>query len=464
MRQSVLFFKQQALADLRFYVKNSPANCEIGGIGKIERLPGGYYTVTEVKLIKQTVQPAHVSFGVEAYEEFFSNLPDGEDHGLWRFQWHSHVNMGTAPSGTDLKDYDEFIDQWDQFTPLIFNRRDEFHGWTYTKIPTYGLFKFDHIWPYELRQYWPNVRNKAVANSLSWLFQFVETAQLIDKTFSFSLETSPERAAILNEQIKALVVYNPSPVIPAKPMGNYAQQKNFFTQEESFSKRNYNSYHYYNDYEDDCEYFPSKYNIRSNGMSHYPSSDLVHNFFLVDDFNVSGNSRYKLQFATENSKAEFKQIFDKYCHIAKKAMLGKNSESEEFYALVSACGLLPKIEESFKKEGYKWDRNEKGEKAFVKSTDIDGFSILDAMFETYGFAIEDEEIDALLNAIIEEGIVTESPVYTIHFKDWQMTGEVAISNFIAVFATWYSEYYSKELEEQLQLVNKKGKKHDAAAK
>lgn len=82
------------------------ADKEVGWLGTVSRLPGGDFLVEEVFLFKQQVAAATCEISADGLAEFATELlssrPDGmEVINRLCFWGHSHVNMGTSPSGQD---------------------------------------------------------------------------------------------------------------------------------------------------------------------------------------------------------------------------------------------------------------------------------------------------------------------------------------------------------------------------
>lgn len=95
-----------ANAKLKYYIEC--INFEISGIGLVEKREGGILYVPDIFLLKQEVSGAETSLDSQAVAEFINEKildPDFpiEKIKLW---WHSHVNMGTFWSGTDVATID----------------------------------------------------------------------------------------------------------------------------------------------------------------------------------------------------------------------------------------------------------------------------------------------------------------------------------------------------------------------
>lgn len=98
---------------------------EISGFGRIQNIDG-IMTVTDFDILKQEVRGAYVEASEDAVMDFIRRTPK-EQRGEWTFDWHSHVEMGTTPSGTDWNNYKEMLAarMGEQFPFMIVNKRQE---------------------------------------------------------------------------------------------------------------------------------------------------------------------------------------------------------------------------------------------------------------------------------------------------------------------------------------------------
>lgn len=99
---------------------------EISGFGRIQRQMNGkeeIAVVTDFDIIKQEVKAAYVESDEEAVLDFIMKLPP-EQRSEWTLDWHSHVNMGTTPSGTDWDNYSDMLKarMGKQFPAMIVNK------------------------------------------------------------------------------------------------------------------------------------------------------------------------------------------------------------------------------------------------------------------------------------------------------------------------------------------------------
>lgn len=82
------------------------ADKEVGWLGTAERLPTGDFLIGEVFLLKQEVHATTTEISAEGVAEFAQELIETRKDGVEvansiRFWGHSHVRMGTSPSGQD---------------------------------------------------------------------------------------------------------------------------------------------------------------------------------------------------------------------------------------------------------------------------------------------------------------------------------------------------------------------------
>lgn len=80
---------------------------EIAWHGVVER-KGSIFFIKDVFLYPQRITTVTVQTDDTKYTQWAEKLPD-ETFNTMRFQGHSHVNMGTTPSGTDLTNWNEFL-------------------------------------------------------------------------------------------------------------------------------------------------------------------------------------------------------------------------------------------------------------------------------------------------------------------------------------------------------------------
>lgn len=131
-----IIIKPEAYGKLRYAVKKYSG--EIGGLGICHRKQDGedwLFTISDIYLYPQYVSGAHVDTDEAEYSEFINGLDDDTFNNT-RMQWHSHVNMSTFASGTDLADQRSTRSQLgpdDFYIHLITNKRDEQHWFVYNQ-------------------------------------------------------------------------------------------------------------------------------------------------------------------------------------------------------------------------------------------------------------------------------------------------------------------------------------------
>lgn len=103
-----IFISSQAYLKMMLYVRDT--DVEIAWHGIVERnVEQNWYYIKDVFLYPQIIRSATVDTDQEKYQDWLNNIEDDDVFNNIRFQGHSHVNMGTSPSGTDLNMYDKFL-------------------------------------------------------------------------------------------------------------------------------------------------------------------------------------------------------------------------------------------------------------------------------------------------------------------------------------------------------------------
>lgn len=101
---------------------------EVGWLGLMEAVEGhNAYLVTEIFVPEQKVHGTETEILPAAMLELHENLEEeGKDPNLLRYWGHSHVNMGTGPSGQDVKQVMDYrCDGVDHFVMAIYNKKGE---------------------------------------------------------------------------------------------------------------------------------------------------------------------------------------------------------------------------------------------------------------------------------------------------------------------------------------------------
>lgn len=99
-----VYMTPDAYKRMCLYVELAPK--EVGWLGTVSRKPNGDFLIEEVFLVEQEVTSVETELSVEGTEKLVLELLEDGDPGLDKsnklhFWGHSHVRMGTSPSGTD---------------------------------------------------------------------------------------------------------------------------------------------------------------------------------------------------------------------------------------------------------------------------------------------------------------------------------------------------------------------------
>ena len=116
-----VYITPQCHAEIMHYVHKS--NVEISGLGRIQKNSTGDMVVTKVYLLEQENGPATTDIDKDAVAKLM--FESREDPGFLNFWWHSHVNMGTFWSGTDMSTIEEFGKNG-FLLATVFNKKGEF--------------------------------------------------------------------------------------------------------------------------------------------------------------------------------------------------------------------------------------------------------------------------------------------------------------------------------------------------
>lgn len=120
-----IFFTPEAYAKMLLLLHSF--SDEVGWNGTVERTGPKEFVITDVVVYPQIVTGTTVDTDQEAYQKWIMELPD-EVFGSMRMQGHSHVNMSTSPSSTDIKFYEDILAQLrddDYYIFMIYNKRLE---------------------------------------------------------------------------------------------------------------------------------------------------------------------------------------------------------------------------------------------------------------------------------------------------------------------------------------------------
>lgn len=121
-----VFITPDAYKRMCLYVELAPK--EVGWLGTISQRPDGDFLIEEVFLVEQEVTSVETELSTEGSEKLVLQLLEGGDPGLDKvnklhFWGHSHVRMGTSPSGTDESTMQRFAREGHEFYVRgIFNK------------------------------------------------------------------------------------------------------------------------------------------------------------------------------------------------------------------------------------------------------------------------------------------------------------------------------------------------------
>lgn len=102
---------------------------EVAWHGLVNRIDKTHFQITKILVYPQQVTGATVNTDQEKYTTWLYELDD-ESFNTLRFQGHSHVNMGTSPSGVDMQnqwDLIETLSSEDYYIFMIWNKRREYN-------------------------------------------------------------------------------------------------------------------------------------------------------------------------------------------------------------------------------------------------------------------------------------------------------------------------------------------------
>lgn len=120
-----LYMTAEAWAKMKIIVECSSE--EVAWHGTVEKYDSHKYLISDVELYPQTVTGVTVVTDDEKYATWCAKMPAAKMNKI-RFQGHSHVNMGTTPSGTDTTYYDQLlqiIPDDDFYIFCIYNKRGD---------------------------------------------------------------------------------------------------------------------------------------------------------------------------------------------------------------------------------------------------------------------------------------------------------------------------------------------------
>lgn len=121
-----VYMTPDAYKRMCLYVELAPK--EVGWLGTISKRPNGDFLIEEVFLVEQEVTSVETELSVEGTEKLVLELLEDGDPGLEKsnklhFWGHSHVRMGTSPSGTDESTMQRFAREGHEYYVRgIFNK------------------------------------------------------------------------------------------------------------------------------------------------------------------------------------------------------------------------------------------------------------------------------------------------------------------------------------------------------
>lgn len=98
---------------------------EVAWHGTVQREDEDTFIITDVIVYPQTVTGSTVNTDQEEYQKWMMTLDD-DSYNAMRMQGHSHVNMGTSPSGVDANHQQQILAQLkddDYYIFMIWNKR-----------------------------------------------------------------------------------------------------------------------------------------------------------------------------------------------------------------------------------------------------------------------------------------------------------------------------------------------------
>ncbi len=116
---------------------NAAPDLEVGGLLKVEPV-SGVLTVVDILIPPQVVTSSHFDVKAEQFVNWIGELAATvatEEQkavwAVWNGLWHSHCNMGTSPSATDITQLHEWVsdEQLPWFVGLVANLKEEFTAW-----------------------------------------------------------------------------------------------------------------------------------------------------------------------------------------------------------------------------------------------------------------------------------------------------------------------------------------------
>lgn len=137
-----LMLSRRARLMIRYAVHTHP-NKEVLGFGKCELGDDGDVWVTDIIIPPHEVTSTAVDLKPETIEQLMAELAkNGMTLSQWPLWWHSHANMGVAPSGTDENTLNKLAIEFGGVAfGLVTNNDDSYYGWYSVAVDTkWGKF------------------------------------------------------------------------------------------------------------------------------------------------------------------------------------------------------------------------------------------------------------------------------------------------------------------------------------
>ncbi len=122
---------------------NAEPQLEVGGLIRVEPV-SGVLTVVDMLIPPQVVTSTHFDVKAEQFVSWIAELAakvateeQKSVWAVWNGLWHSHCNMGTTPSPTDITQLHEWVndEQLPWFVGLVANLKENFTGWLQGGVP-----------------------------------------------------------------------------------------------------------------------------------------------------------------------------------------------------------------------------------------------------------------------------------------------------------------------------------------
>lgn len=127
-KKATLYFKEIAWLKMQTLVREFDKEVAWHGLAfRGEDPEKNEYTITDILVYPQEVTGATVNTDQTEYQNWLMGQPDEIFNNI-RMQGHSHVNMGTTPSGVDTNLYDQLLGQLEDdmfYIFMIWNKRWE---------------------------------------------------------------------------------------------------------------------------------------------------------------------------------------------------------------------------------------------------------------------------------------------------------------------------------------------------